>query len=583
MVKSKIKLWQILAIIAGILFIMNGGIPSLQSIFGLGDGYILLADSDSSVTELTTNLDWGGKVMMGNGHVSKAEYSFDGKYITGKSTEYQYFGEVVYGTDMDISIHGDSVQLSPKINIKGINYRANIKGVTLKILEDSYALQYSEIKNHGRTTRINYFDNLIEFVPSILNPDITVLYLNGEQIKEYDLSTYNEVRFSIYSSGFSGNPTRNIHRVEIINSRWKPMFSCVLKENDMIAYEPLSGGTSFSMFNLRYFDPSQGSRFCYDTPATIVSETASGVTSDFNAEIYNKLAEGKVLTIPEDQIWGMFYIFDAQKAGVTTRCDVLNEYYNVELNDCVKKHGVVTICSQGVFDPIRGECVAESDPTCLYNGQPLGTFNANLGVCEYIPSTAIKCPVDYPTYDPILDMCIAVKKSSDICDDSTDESYIDDNGNLVCYNIIKSQVIEEVEVNEEVVVNYICPDDVPGTMEKIDNLWKCIYVTNEIVMEEPVCPEGVDGTIIQTSSGYVCKVTKEVVEEVIKKIKLKYDILGEDKTAEEKEITTSTPTQIPTSTVDVSKEKPNTALIVTMIFLLLLGFSYSKTGNKKRK
>jgi len=83
--------------------------------------------------------------------------------------------------------------------------------------------------------------------------------------------------------------------------------------------------------------------------------------------------------------------------------------------------------------------------------------------------------------------------------------------------------------------------------------------------------------------GYVCKVTKEVVEEVIKKIKLKYDILGEDKTAEEKEITTSTPTQIPTSTVDVSKEKPNTALIVTMIFLLLLGFSYSKTGNKKRK
>lgn len=325
----------------------------------------------------------------------------------------------------------------------------------------------------------------IEFEPSFELDGTAEIFVNGN--KAGDVILGNTDRFSVQINGQA--PIR----MDIYYQRIKDVFSCKLKEGENLFIETYQGGRSLSKEDLAYYDVAE-SHFCDEEfPVAVVSEAQEGATT--TTKPYKDWIAGKIVTVPNDQVWAVYYIGNPTKAGLSTRCDAIKEMFNVNLNKCTSR-GITMTCRTGVFDPILGTCVAESEITCIVKGEPLGYYDTEEKKCIYIPSNAVRCSADYPTYDEASDGCVKVLSGTDACQSGTDEER-KEGDKLICINY------EALNTKE------ICPKGVNGTVVASDSgQLICEFVTKEIVAvqegTEYICPQGVSGTIKEINGRKVC-------------------------------------------------------------------------------
>ena len=265
---------------------------------------------------------------------------------------------------------------------------------------------------------------IIELMKSPLNEEYYELYTNGEYVNSFNI-TLDPLR--LYFEILGGDCFYESF-IDIDYIRWKPTFGCAFGANEFLAYEPFGGNQDISLFSTRYPVKS----LCMAHPAVVFKQ---GVGTTTSAEIYTRLARGEVLHIPSDQVWGIFYVLRNDGTLPSITCNP-SEVMNINTSTCQDPSGLVTLCSQGQFDPAIGACVVQPDVrsiceygrydeaqnVCIYNppiqnicSDPDATYNSNTGKCEIEAPLNHICPTGF-TYNPNNNMCEAFPISTIICD-----------------------------------------------------------------------------------------------------------------------------------------------------------------------
>ena len=164
------------------------------------------------------------------------------------------------------------------------------------------------------------------------------LYLNEQLVysnsgtEKQVVITQSKIRPGVYGLEISGIPLSNTFTVPdsvvrlkikvnnrkgyIKNIKYKYTFNCRQGPGDLLGIESFAGPQDISIYSTRYPIKS----FCLEHPVIITSGTHKGSTA--TAEPYNKLVTGQTMIIPSDQTWTLFYVFNAEAAGIPTVCEV---------------------------------------------------------------------------------------------------------------------------------------------------------------------------------------------------------------------------------------------------------------------
>lgn len=119
------------------------------------------------------------------------------------------------------------------------------------------------------------------------------------------------------------SPTLNLKYI-----RYSLPFNCDLEDDEVKVYEVFNSGTDLVLESTKY----QVVKFCREFKAEIYNEGA-GLTIDSADEIYESLALGETLTIPDNQLWALHYI-----ANVPNTCNS-SEELDAETELCVPTVG----------------------------------------------------------------------------------------------------------------------------------------------------------------------------------------------------------------------------------------------------
>ena len=349
----------------------------------------------------------------------------------------------------------------------------------------------------------------LEIVPSVLNSSISSIYFNGIYIKTVISSDINNLltRASARTSitdphGYDMSPCGLSVTLKLINPRYKPIFSCNVGSNDLLAMESFTGGQELGIYSMRY--PVQS--FCLDQPVIITSP--EGATS--TAEPYNVWVEGGTLSVPSDQTWTVFYVMQ-NDGSIPIICS--DEYYDVDLQRCTDTAvGIIQICSEGQFDSNLGLCVVQPESACaegyfdtelglcVYHPPiqyicPQGTYSEQSGKCEYEPGTSEVCPTDY-IWNPISEFCEFVPETQIIC--PTDMAYSADLNKCVGEGIIAEPLTAEEMCND------------------LDGDWdgeKCVFEESK---ENWCIQMGMDYDLASGKCTYIEEIVPEVISDEIK-------------------------------------------------------------------
>ena len=281
----------------------------------------------------------------------------------------------------------------------------------------------------------------IEVMSSRLNPNNINIYVNGQLIQEKTLST-NELYLKVSSSSRSSGSASAEFRLNKI--KYRIPFSCVQQPGDLLAIETFAGGQAIDINDLRFPVKS----FCLAHPVIITSPDGSTTS----AEPYQVLITGQPVTIPADQTWSFFYVFD--NSGQIVRTCPSGNAYDPANDYCRDVHGLVQVCSEGVFDPAYGSCVIYpavkeicdigrwdiEKQACVWNPPVLeicdtgtwsaelnacvwhpdvkavcsqGEFNPDNSLCEYTPIVQGTCTQG--TYDSVHKICVYAPDVTQIC------------------------------------------------------------------------------------------------------------------------------------------------------------------------
>ena len=343
-----------------------------------------------------------------------------------------------YRTYSDVmSRYADKVILTPKQIFKGYdikivitcesgqyysNFAEGHMGPTYLYLNDNKIMIFSGSSTEGAMDKDT---SLTEIYSSKLNSSIIDIYLDGI-FKETLYLNEGDLSVKIESVGPS---------ICTINSfGYKIPFSCVQGPEELLGLETFVGPRSLSIYDTRY----GVTKFCVDHPVILTRTTEQGSTT--SAEIYQRLARGEVLQIPEGDTWTVFYIF-YNDGSLPAVCPL--GAFDIERNKCTNLTGIVYFCSQGVFDPAFGACVVTPDiipvcpygrydvaqDKCIYNPPiqavcELGDYNSVTGLCEYNPDIDYQC--EEGNYNPSTGNCEYIPDTEFVCE--TDYIYNSDNG-----------------------------------------------------------------------------------------------------------------------------------------------------------
>lgn len=222
--------------------------------------------------------------------------------------------------------------------------------------------------------------------------------------------------------------------VEIFSLDYRMPFGCELQPGEFLVYELVESNQAFGLLSSAL--PIQ--KFCLEHPVIIFDQIAQGTTQ--TAEPYTKLAKGEAVSIPANQVWGIFYV--ARNDGnIPASCDPTSDYYNVELGICTQATGLATVCA-GTLDPVTGICSLQVYATCDY-----GSLNTTTGKCDLLTNAICDygflntqtgkcnlvmqyflCPGFGATYRGDIGKCILPKNPSGGCD----YGYQENPGNNYC-------------------------------------------------------------------------------------------------------------------------------------------------------
>jgi len=208
---------------------------------------------------------------------------------------------------------------------------------------------------------------------------------------------------------------RNIEIGEIPDELHVRTYTCPLIDGRMIFIETFAGGKEVNKYSFRY----PVNFFCKVHPVIIT--TADGRTYK-RAEIYDRIVAGETLTIPEDETWTFFYVgYANQQLPLVCKEGALR--VSEDKIECVVQPGIVHVCSEGQFDPVKGLCVIqpESKAVCesgYYDAEkkvciwhpPLqavcekGLYNPDTKLCEWKPQVIVEC--EKGTYDASRGVCV---------------------------------------------------------------------------------------------------------------------------------------------------------------------------------
>ncbi len=245
----------------------------------------------------------------------------------------------------------------------------------------------------------------IEVFSSKLDSNQADLFVDGSFVQTLNFAGMSKVPVRF---------TTSAQNLEIKFFGFKIPFSCEQSGEELLGLESFVGGRTLSITDLRF----QPTKFCLDHPAIITSEDESGSTS--TAEIYQRLSQGEVLNIPQEQTWTVFYIF-YNDGSIPQSCP--DEFYDVEKEKCIDLTGIVQFCSEGTFDPNSGTCTVtpevrfvceigrfdEKQQVCIFNPPnqavcDIGRYNSITGKCEFTPEHEFICEENY-VYNPTTNVC----------------------------------------------------------------------------------------------------------------------------------------------------------------------------------
>lgn len=247
------------------------------------------------------------------------------------------------GDDNDITImtgntNGIWMGVSPTITLKknlmGINFQMNYEispdrdpsasgcgSVNNYILGKPYVDQYG---NFQQLAELADGKGIIELKADVLNPKHSKLYVNGLFVNDiygdsFNLSIHTDVGCKQGYSGYAW--------VRLYNPRYKPLFDCVVDNDEVLIFDEFVSSVSFDINDLTY--PVQ--KFCINQPPIIRSFSDRGIATDTDGQILVKLSEGGTVTVPSDQTIRVPYITKVQ-TGIL-RCPT-SEAYNTKTQLC---------------------------------------------------------------------------------------------------------------------------------------------------------------------------------------------------------------------------------------------------------
>lgn len=278
----------------------------------------------------------------------------------------------------------------------------------------------------------HYFEDAftIDIMSSKLNSSQAVVSLNSVKKCDLDLSVTKELKFSMSTSSganYNGFYYADISPIFISDVLYKIPLSCELAPGELLAVESFAGPKTLTVESFRY----PVSHFCIDHE---VVRTGPG-GSDETAEPYLDWIAGKSVSIPEDQTWSVYYIFDNSQNLVPTMCN-LDQVYNLQTEGCTDITGVVQVCSEGIWDAVSGTCAVtigatevceaggvwnEDNRRCEVTLPSSGVCpentTLNAGVCEYVPETVSIC--ENGRFDVELLKCVFNPPIQEVCSEGT--------------------------------------------------------------------------------------------------------------------------------------------------------------------
>lgn len=200
--------------------------------------------------------------------------------------------------------------------------RGGCGGVSIQFNQDMkgkyFAFDYIDGTTHG----------VIEYIPSIINPDESVRYVNG--LKSSVINTSNGFYPSYTPQVVAGSGIdlqTESRSATLSNPRYKPAFDCAMDNDEVLIFDEFTAGSTVGISNLTY--PVQ--KFCINQPVVIRSFTNRGIGVDSSNEILLQLSEGKTFTVAPDTTMRVPYITKIQTGLL--RCSA-SQAFNTQNNSC---------------------------------------------------------------------------------------------------------------------------------------------------------------------------------------------------------------------------------------------------------
>ena len=218
---------------------------------------------------------------------------------------------------------------------------------------------------------------IFEIIPNELDPTEVNVFHNDQILETLNINENEQFNVGFHSDGAV--------RIERIN--FEPQFSCKIRDGELRVTQEFTGGQEINIFDLEF----NVVRFCEDSPAIILDESAQG--SFPSVATLRELSNGETLFIPEQQRLILTYMMrnsdDEGNQLVDIFCDPDSEAYNLETESCKPSIGTLQLCDGQIVD---GDCVSQiTGDACQQQG---GNLDAN-GLCIIrIPSEQVACEAD---------------------------------------------------------------------------------------------------------------------------------------------------------------------------------------------